>query len=200
MLVASIIAISSLGVASARPIDRRGRDEIETMYRRMGRWKWALRSDGMGSRLRRSDRGMEWKCRCVPRSSGGEKSYKHFSLLRQTDGIARETRKYRLHVRAKKSSDQVARSEESMTDKKPDGGPAFPTVELDGMSLRQYAVIKLRVPDSGVEWLDEMIRTSLRDQFAGQVVNGILSVSPDQNVDVTWANMIVEQIMKARSE
>lgn len=53
-----------------------------------------------------------------------------------------------------------------------DGGPAFPTIEtlydpetkkwsgpegLCGMSLRAYAAIQLRVPDSGIDWLNEMI-------------------------------------------
>jgi len=32
--------------------------------------------------------------------------------------------------------------------------------ELERMSLREYAAIHLRVPDSGVEWLDEMIKRS----------------------------------------
>ena len=41
-----------------------------------------------------------------------------------------------------------------------------------GMSLRAYAAIKLRVPDSGLDWLDEMIRKSLRDKFAGQALAG----------------------------
>lgn len=60
-----------------------------------------------------------------------------------------------------------------------DGRPAFPVPlnqgELwggmgpcDGMTLRQYAAIKLRVPNSGTDWLDEMIRTSLRDDLAAQ--------------------------------
>ena len=40
-------------------------------------------------------------------------------------------------------------------------------------NLRQYAAIKLRVPDSGCDWLDEMIRKSLRDQFAGQALSGL---------------------------
>jgi hypothetical protein len=31
-----------------------------------------------------------------------------------------------------------------------------------GMTLRQYAAIKLKVPDSGTDWLDDMIRESLR--------------------------------------
>ena len=57
---------------------------------------------------------------------------------------------------------------------------AFPFVELDaegkpvaietGMTLRQYAAIKLRVPKSGTDWLDEMIRESLRDEMAGKAM------------------------------
>lgn len=52
------------------------------------------------------------------------------------------------------------------------GGPAFPEYEPDympikhGMTLRQYAAIKLKVPDSGEDWLDDMILASLRDDFA----------------------------------
>jgi hypothetical protein len=42
--------------------------------------------------------------------------------------------------------------------------PPIPVVyeeaELENMSLRAYAAIHLRVPDSGIEWLDEMIRQS----------------------------------------
>jgi hypothetical protein len=52
--------------------------------------------------------------------------------------------------------------------------PAFPSGLIDpatpedavhslhkGMTLRQYAAIKLRVPESGEPWLDDMIRKSL---------------------------------------
>ena len=45
------------------------------------------------------------------------------------------------------------------------------------MTLRQYAAIKLRVPDSGTDWLDEMIRTSLRDGFAEKALAGMLADS-----------------------
>ena len=59
-----------------------------------------------------------------------------------------------------------------------DGGPAFPHVCPEnvasfghpGMTLRQYAAIKLCVPDSGTEWLDDMIRQAQRDRFAGQAL------------------------------
>ena len=57
---------------------------------------------------------------------------------------------------------------------------AFPFVELDaegkpvaietGMTLRQYAAIKLRVPNSGTDWLDEMIRESMRDDLAAKAM------------------------------
>lgn len=63
--------------------------------------------------------------------------------------------------------------------KKDDGGPAFPVVPTMersgqwgysylGMSLRAYAAIKLRQPDSGIDWLDEMIHKAKLDDFAGQ--------------------------------
>lgn len=66
-----------------------------------------------------------------------------------------------------------------------DGGPAFPVPGLSnlpngdyihpecGMSLRQYAAIELRVPNSGTDWLDEMIRTSLRDDLAAKAMQGM---------------------------
>jgi hypothetical protein len=69
-----------------------------------------------------------------------------------------------------------------------DGGPAFPARNFvipndlearhvaalgatQGMTLRQYAAIKLRHPASGDEWLDDMILASLRNDFAAQVAH-----------------------------
>ncbi len=53
------------------------------------------------------------------------------------------------------------------------GGPAFPhmyenpdgvggyyKVYVPGMDLRPYAAIRLRIPDSGIDWLDIMIAKS----------------------------------------
>lgn len=54
-------------------------------------------------------------------------------------------------------------------------GNFVPRDQYYGMTLRQYAAIKLRVPDSGTEWLDDMIRTSLRVSAAEKAMNGILS-------------------------
>ena len=34
----------------------------------------------------------------------------------------------------------------------------YETTELEQMSLRTFAAIHLRVPDSGIDWLDEMIK------------------------------------------
>ena len=62
---------------------------------------------------------------------------------------------------------------------------AFPLVEMNaegqptaietGMTLRQYAAIKLRVPNSGTDWLDEMIRQSLRDELAAKAMQAMVS-------------------------
>ena len=41
-----------------------------------------------------------------------------------------------------------------------------------------YASLKLKVPDSGIDWLDEMITKSLRDYFAAKVLQGICASGP----------------------
>jgi hypothetical protein len=55
-----------------------------------------------------------------------------------------------------------------------DGGPAFPRDHAhdghNGMTLRQYAAIKLKVPESGLDWLDEMINKSLRNDLAAMAM------------------------------
>ena len=72
-----------------------------------------------------------------------------------------------------------------------DSGPAFPNlvttkphgpgivsveaVATGGMTMRQYAAIKLRVPDSGLAWLDEMILASRRAEYAGLAMQGLLA-------------------------
>ena len=72
------------------------------------------------------------------------------------------------------------------------GGPAFPTEEWSasgepqhssGMDLRTYAAIKLKVPDSGIDWLDAMIERSRRDNVAALAMQGFLS-----NSDGGWVN------------
>lgn len=49
-----------------------------------------------------------------------------------------------------------------------------------GMSKRFYAAIALKVPDSGEEWLDEMIRKANRRDAACAALTGIMANSnPD---------------------
>ena len=66
-----------------------------------------------------------------------------------------------------------------MSEKIETGGPAFPChpdiipkkdLDFAGMTLRQYAAIKLRVPNSGTDWLDEMIREARRDELAARAM------------------------------
>lgn len=63
--------------------------------------------------------------------------------------------------------------------------PAFPVVGNEGeesptgMTLRQYASIKLKVPDSGEDWLDTMILTALRNDFAAKAMQGFCVAFPD---------------------
>ena len=75
---------------------------------------------------------------------------------------------------------------------------AYPFVELDaegkpvaietGMTLRQYAAIKLRVPNSGTDWLDEMIRQSLRDELAAKAMQGLVSNDVDHEIWRDWTD------------
>ena len=53
-----------------------------------------------------------------------------------------------------------------------------------GMTLRQYAAIKLCVPDSGIDWLDDMIRQAQRDRFAGQALIAACAGAADEGT--TW--------------
>ena len=62
-----------------------------------------------------------------------------------------------------------------------DGGPAYPTPagiqHNDGMTLRQYAAIKLCVPDSGLPWLDEMIVQSNRERLAAAALPALVTAA-----------------------
>lgn len=95
------------------------------------------------------------------------------------------------------------------------GGPAFPCERdhgpklesSEGMTLRQYAAIKLKVPDSGIDWLDEMITKSLCDDFAAkamhQMLHGaVLPVGYDATGDlrllVERAYQVADAMMEAR--
>lgn len=80
---------------------------------------------------------------------------------------------------------------------KVDDNPAFPIpacphaaglpaqLGQPGMSLREYAAIHLRVPYSGVEWLDAMIRKAKRDEIAERALNGVLGLEPGE-IEGLW--------------
>jgi hypothetical protein len=88
-----------------------------------------------------------------------------------------------------------------------DGGPAFPhttqwdgitpAINYHGMTLRQYAAIKLRVPDSGTDWLDDMIRKSNRDCFAAAAINEVGWYN-NINQSAIMAYEIADAMLKAR--
>jgi hypothetical protein len=44
----------------------------------------------------------------------------------------------------------------------------------NGMTLREYAAIQLKVPDSGTDWLDDMIRKSQRNDLAAKAMQTLL--------------------------
>ena len=101
-----------------------------------------------------------------------------------------------------------------MTDKINNGGQAFPrpavftatlglaSIEQEGMTLREYAAIKLRVPESGTDWLDEMIRESVRDEFAAKAMQGMLSTdrfgTASEETIADWAYEQADAMLRAR--
>lgn len=93
---------------------------------------------------------------------------------------------------------------------KENGGNAFPQYErigeiahaYDGMTLRQYAAIKLRVPDSGTDWLDEMIDKACRLDASELALAGVLA-NPNggSNGDrdfAHWAQQCAKSLTEAR--
>ena len=78
--------------------------------------------------------------------------------------------------------------------------------ECSGLSTRAYAAIHLRVPNSGLEWLDEMIREAMRQEFAAKameamvasyrtIVRGKENAQSESEADVSYPmrDLIVDQ-------
>ena len=61
---------------------------------------------------------------------------------------------------------------------------------MGGFTQRQAAAIKLLQPDSGLDWLDDMIRARIRDELAGRAIQGAYSNS-------TWNETPIPSISKA---
>ena len=108
-----------------------------------------------------------------------------------------------------------------MTNNKDDGGSVYPQIILEkttsirgekvmdqrgyeGMSLRAYAAIELKEPDSGIDWLDEMIVKSKRDSLAGMAMQGLLSSAnlvPDEaNLIPKTAYIIASAMIKGNKQ
>lgn len=93
------------------------------------------------------------------------------------------------------------------------GGPAFPNPELgvyhfgdpgvyQGLSKREYAAIHLKVPDSGTDWLDDMIRKAKRDEFAAKAMQGAIASSSDEldfgpELGSAWSYQVADAMLKA---
>jgi hypothetical protein len=82
---------------------------------------------------------------------------------------------------------------------------AFPNphrTDMTGMTLRQYAAIKLKVPDSGTDWLDDMIRQSIKDDFAAMALPWVAEDLPASDgfytKVATLSYELAEVMMKAR--
>ena len=87
------------------------------------------------------------------------------------------------------------------------GGPAFPqSIDLGdevqwfkGMTMRQYAAIKLKVPDSGIDWLDGMIRQSLKNDFAAKAMQGFFANGQVKTAAIVKSSyMTADAMLKAR--
>ena len=88
-----------------------------------------------------------------------------------------------------------------MAEKINDGGLAFPhefkygdgtAQRCEGMTMRQYAAIHLRVPSSGTDWLDAMILESKRDELASKAMQAYFT-----DPDVGFGTDVVESGVSA---
>ena len=57
--------------------------------------------------------------------------------------------------------------------------------EIRELNAREHAAIQLRVPDSGTDWLDAMIRQSLRQEFAKAAMQGAVDFSGESSYAIT---------------
>jgi hypothetical protein len=76
----------------------------------------------------------------------------------------------------------------------------------DGMTLRQYAAIHLKVPNSGTDWLDDMIRQSLKNEFAAKAMQGMLadptvrSIKDKASIYACSAYAMADAMLEARQK
>ena len=80
-----------------------------------------------------------------------------------------------------------------------DGGPA------KEMSLQDYACIKLKIPETGRPWFDDLIRKSLRNDLAAhapEMPGWFAELSDAGSVDTyfEWRWYYAANMLKAREE
>ncbi|WP_440111708.1 hypothetical protein [Acidovorax sp. BL-A-41-H1] len=92
------------------------------------------------------------------------------------------------------------------------GGPAFPVdmnyttqegirtrIASDGMTIRQYAAIHLCIPESGTDWLDDMIRKAARDKIAAKAMQGSLADGAEiykHDEFARWCYELADEMLK----
>ena len=104
-----------------------------------------------------------------------------------------------------------------MSDTKNNGGPAFPvpmTMDMEGnfhhsaehpdgiggMTLRDYACIHLRVPDSEHEWLNDIIRKAQRDELATKAMQALIQARGGVGSVCSDAYEYADLMLKARDQ
>ena len=66
-----------------------------------------------------------------------------------------------------------------------------------GLSARERASIDLKVPDSGTDWLDEMILESRRLDYMGQVITNMGYPGAESTATIiAWSNEIAVAVIR----
>ncbi len=77
-------------------------------------------------------------------------------------------------------------------------------VYSNGMTLKQYACIKLKIPKTGDEELDNLIKESLRNDFAAKVLQELLAAKLPTEIDnktlVKLAYIMADEMLKANED
>lgn len=72
--------------------------------------------------------------------------------------------------------------------------------QLGGMTVREHAAITLRVPDSGDEQLDAMIRQANRREAAVAAMQGLLTAGHGEEVEIACDAVRYADALLARLE
>ena len=74
----------------------------------------------------------------------------------------------------------------------------------DGMSLRVYACIKLKVPETGIDWLDEIIAKAEKRDLAGMALQGMMAntgyIESTTRAIAEWAYTAADAVLAEREK